>query len=222
MFTARILRHFPSPHTRRLTLLPFATTIGYLTLDQFQKLQLEYRMRYPHHPLKDSLVTSVSEPRKRGHNELSHRSLVMHELKDSGRISFGNLVHNLDSIDHREKVPPREIGDHLNLFILCRPIGSTGHRAWTRSVRLSRCKNRQLFGADVCRVWREVLITVSEKTAGTRGVYRGHLNFGAGLERKIKWRTCVLEPRSLSPRKLTPQYRLTAAIYAHVYRRRGG
>ena len=62
---------------------------------------------------------------------------MMHELENSGGIPFGYLVHDLDSIYHGKKVPPREIRDHLDFFVSRGPIGAVwtvrtaGNRAWT-------------------------------------------------------------------------------------------
>jgi hypothetical protein len=103
----------------------------------------------------------------------------MHELENSGGIPFGNLVHDLDSIDNGKKVSPREIRDHLDLFIPRGLIGAAwtvrgvGNRAWTPcarygSRRLSRGKDWEVLGAYMECIRREALVAISEEATGNR------------------------------------------------------
>ena len=68
-------------------------------------------------------------------------------------------MHNLREVDHREKIPPGKIGEHVDLLFMLQTVRQCGHSC----DGLSRWPS-VVLNLSTLRVLREIALTVVEET----------------------------------------------------------
>jgi hypothetical protein len=107
---------------------PFTPAEWYLTLDEFQYVQLQHRVWDPENSFQDSLVKSRQILRDENHKEFgwTHGAFVLYKHPDSVRPMFRQFLHNLGEIYGGKEIPPRELCQKFNLLFMLLSIRQSG------------------------------------------------------------------------------------------------